>query len=328
MTKNHKVRLQAIVLSVGVLLFFMKYVAYLMTHSDTIYSDAMESVVNIIAGALSLFSLIWASKPRDDDHPYGHGKIEMVSASVEGGLIFIAGLMIIFKGLSNLYFGHAVQRLDTGIMLAALAGLVNYAMGWKMEREGQKAKSVAMISEGQHLKIDGYSSAAMVIGLLVVYFFSLVWLDSVIAIIAGGVILLMGVRIVRKALLDLMDGADDGLLELLADAMERNRQDCWVDVHNLRTIRFGSTLHLDLHLTLPYYLSVKEAHTEVLRITQTIDSGFPSQEVELFVHVDPCVETSCSICLVQDCPMRSYPFTRRLIWTKDNIANNTKHMLG
>ncbi|HMU70947.1 MAG TPA: cation diffusion facilitator family transporter, partial [Chitinophagales bacterium] len=140
------IRLQKIVVAIAIILLLVKFSAYLLTHSNAILTDALESIVNVVAGAFGLYSLILASKPRDINHPYGHGKIEFISASIEGSMITLAGVLIIGKSIFNLLYPQTIQNVESGIILVAIAGTVNFAMGIFMERRGKKANSLILIA--------------------------------------------------------------------------------------------------------------------------------------------------------------------------------------
>lgn len=310
--------------AVGVLLFGIKFLAYYLTNSTTIFSDAMESIVNVAAGSFALYSLVLAAKPKDRDHPYGHGKIEFISAGIEGTLILIAGIGIIYKSVQGLIFEHELAQLDLGIYLAGGAGLINYGLGWITEFYGKKNRSPTMIASGKHLKTDGYTSAGMIIGLVVILWTGWNWIDSVIALGFGGFIGYVGIREIRKSFAGIMDEADFELLEELILEIDRNRNENWIDLHNFRAQKFGKRIHIDCHLTLPYYLTVMEAHEEVKLMEDLVKRHYP-HGVEMFVHTDPCITSSCRICRKQECAVRSSAFEERITWKLENVLQDKKH---
>jgi cation diffusion facilitator family transporter len=152
---NYKI--QRIVAIVAVVLFVFKLVAWWMTQSVAVLTDALESTVNVVAGFISLYSLYIASKPRDKEHPYGHGKAEFVSAAVEGGLVGIAGLVIIYEAINNFIHPHAIQKLDTGMAIIGFTAIINYITGWYAIKTGKKNNSLALVASGKHLQSDTYS---------------------------------------------------------------------------------------------------------------------------------------------------------------------------
>ena len=142
----------------------------------------MESFVNLTAGSFDLYSLILSAKPRDKNYPYGYGKIEFISAGIEGTLILISGIGIVYKAIEGLISEYDLLQLDLGIYLAGGAGLINYGMSWITEVYGKKNESPAMVASGKHIKSDGYTSAGMILGLVAVLWTGLNWIDSAIAL--------------------------------------------------------------------------------------------------------------------------------------------------
>ena len=311
---------------VAVLLFIVKIVAWKLTASVAILTDAMESTVNVIAGFISLYSLFVAAKPRDSDHPYGHGKAEFVSAAVEGSLISVAGLIIIYEAIDNLIHPHVIRQLDLGIILITVTAVVNYLTGRYCIRIGERNNSLALVASGKHLISDTWSTLGIVIGLMLLFAFNWTWLDSAVAILFALLIIFTGYSIIRKSLAGIMDEADTELLEKLVAYLQAKRRDNWIDLHNVRFIKYGSILHMDCHLTVPWYLNVHEAHKEVEALSQEVRSAF-GESVETFVHSDGCLEFSCSICMKKNCPERQSEFVRQIEWTTDNISSDNKHRI-
>src|SRR5574344_875240 len=171
-----KYKVQRIIAISSVLIFIGKLIAYFLTNSVGILTDALESTVNVTTGFITLYAVCVSLKPKDEDHPFGHGKAEFLSASVEGFLIIIAGLVIIFEAIKRLFIPAQISQLDIGILIVAVAGLLNYFIGWYSIKIGKKNNSIALISGGKHLQSDTYSSIGWVIGLVVLYFTELAWL--------------------------------------------------------------------------------------------------------------------------------------------------------
>lgn len=325
MSANNKyIRFQLFAVLVGMVILVIKFLAFYLTNSDAIFSDALESIVNVVAGSFALYSLILAAKPKDRDHPYGHGKIEFISAGIEGTLILIAAVGIIYKAVESLITEHELMHLDLGIYLAGGAGLINYVLGWWTEHYGEKNQSPTMIASGKHLKSDGYTSAGLILALVVVKVTGLTWIDSVIALGFGGLIGVIGVREIRKSLAGIMDEADFTLLEELISDIDTDRNENWIDLHNFRAQKFGKAIHIDCHLTLPHYLTVAQGHDEVRKVENLVKTKYPGA-VEMFIHSDPCVPSSCQICTKQDCPVRNSDFRERISWEMDSVLQNRKH---
>lgn len=327
MTKEKQnFRIQQWIVGIAVLLFITKITAWYLTKSVAVLTDALESTVNVIAGFIGLYSLHIAAKPRDDDHPYGHGKAEFVSAAVEGTLIFMAGLIIIFTSAESFIHPKKLEKLDYGIILVSITGAINFFVGYFAIRKGRKNNSLALQASGKHLQTDTWSTIGIVIGLWLIIFTGYVWLDSLVAILFSFFILYTGYKIIRSSLAGIMDEIDTGLLSKLVVVLNNNRRHNWIDLHNLRVIKYGGQRHIDCHMTVPWYLNVHEAHAEIDALIALIKKEF-GDAVEFFVHTDGCLDFSCHICGKEDCPVRKHPFEKRVEWTLQNIISNKKHGL-
>ncbi len=319
-------RLQKIITVVAILLLIIKVAAWYLTNSVAILTDALESIVNVVAGLLGVYSLFISAKPKDENHPYGHGKAEFISAAVEGTLIIVAGVLIIYKAIDSLINPHQIQKLDYGIILVAGTAVVNFIAGTICLNAGKKNNSLALIASGKHLRTDTWSTLGIIIGLLLLYFTKLLWLDSLVAIIFSFIIIYTGYKIIRTSIAGIMDEADIELLKKLVALLNENRKENWIDLHNLRMIKYGDTLHIDCHLTVPWYLNVREAHGEVEALALLVQKEF-GKAVELFVHSDDCREFSCRICYKKDCLVRLHEFENRVQWNIDNIIKDSKHRM-
>ncbi|TNF24434.1 MAG: cation transporter [Bacteroidetes bacterium] len=318
------IRFQWLAVSLGVVILVVKFLAFHVTGSNAILSDALESVINVVAGAFALYSLILAAKPKDRDHPYGHGKIEFISSGIEGTLILLAGISIILKSAHDLFFTHQLNEIGLGIYLAAGAGAVNFLLGWLTELYGKRIDSPTMVASGKHLKTDGYTSAGLVAGLGLVKLTDMMWLDSAVALAFGAFIAYVGLKEVRKSVAGIMDEADFELLERLIAEIEAKRTENWIDLHNLRAQKFGKGIHIDCHMTVPYYLTVEEAHNELDAVERIVNEHYP-HSVEMFIHADPCTPRSCRICSKEACNVRQILQNERIEWNLKNVLQNQKH---
>ncbi|HLO83295.1 MAG TPA: cation diffusion facilitator family transporter [Chitinophagaceae bacterium] len=317
-------RLQRIVTLVAVLLFGIKLLAWWLTRSVAILTDALESTVNVVAGFISLYSLYVAAKPRDEDHPYGHGKAEFVSAAVEGSMIAIAGGVIIYESIHSLISPSELKKLDSGIILVSITAIINYLVGYICVKTGKKNNSLALIASGKHLQSDTYSTVGIVAGLILIYFSGWTKFDAILAMGMALFIIYTGYTIIRSSIEGIMDKADIELLQKLVDYLNQNRRVNWIDLHNVRIIKFGSILHLDAHLTVPWYLNVHEAHLEVDELSRLIRNEY-GESLEMFIHTDGCLDFSCTICSKTDCAVRRHIQKQRVEWTVENIISNKKH---
>lgn len=325
---SQNLRIQKIIAAISIGLFIVKILAWYITGSVAILTDALESIVNVVAGLIGVYSLQVSARPRDQDHPYGHGKVEFISAAIEGTLILVAGILIIYEAVSNLLgSSHVINKLDYGIYLVAATAIINYAAGMVCVNTGKKNNSLALIASGKHLQSDTYTTAGIIAGLVLLYFTNLGWIDSAVAILFAVIILITGYKIIRSSIAGIMDEADTGLLKEMVGTLNKNRSANWIDLHNLRIIKYGSTLHLDCHLTVPWYFNVHEAHNEIDALSGLVRKNY-GDSVELFVHSDGCLDYSCSICDKLDCPVRKHPFEKKIYWTLDNISSNHKHTIN
>lgn len=324
---QQNLKIQKYIAVVSITLFLLKMLAWSLTQSIAILTDALESIVNVIAAFIGLYSLYISAKPKDADHPYGHGKVEFITAAIEGILIAVAGIFIIEEAIQNLYRPHGIHQLDYGIYLLAFTSLINFIAGSICVKTGKKNNSLPLIAGGKHLISDTYSTIGILIGLTFLFFFKISWIDSAVAILFALIILYTGFKIVRSSVAGIMDEADKALLVDVVKMLNENRGENWIDLHNLRIIKYGSLIHLDCHLTVPWYFNVHEAHAEIDRLSELVNAHF-GHAVELFVHSDGCLDFSCAICDKKDCTVRKQSFEKKISWTMENISFDQKHQLA
>ena len=321
---NKAIQIQKVIVVITLALTAIKFIAYGITHSNTILTDALESIVNIITSVFALYSLYIASKPRDSNHPYGHGKIEFIAAGMEGMLIIASGVIIIAKSATNFFHPSTLDHILVGSILIAGTGIVNLIIGRYMITKGKELNSVALEADGKHIYSDFLLSASVIVGAIILYFTKIAWLDSVIAITISLWIIFMGIKLVRQSLKGIMDEADDEILGELITTINKVRKDKWIDIHNMRMIQYGKTLHIDCHMTLPWYISLDEAHDEIDNLDKRINELHPG-ELEFFIHADPCIPSSCKICCLKDCKERKENFSHKIDWTLETLLINKKH---
>lgn len=321
-----KLAFQKLIAAFGIILFIGKIIAWKLTDSDSVFSDAMESIVNVISAFMGLYSLYLAAKPKDEDHPYGHGKVEFVTSGIEGALIAIAGIMIIYEGIHSLIVGKVLNKIDLGIWIIAATAIINYLLGYISIKKGKAENSVVLISSGKHLQSDTLTTLGVVASLVIVYFTKIYWLDSVVALGFGGYIIVVGYKIVRKSLSGIMDEQDPDLLEQIIQILEESRRTEWIDVHNMKIQQFGANLHIDAHITLPWYYSLRDAHNEMEKMIILLAKN-TKRSVEFNFHMDDCKPISCPVCQISDCPVREKEFVKRVIWTPENVTSVDKHTI-
>ena len=309
---------------IGIGLFIAKLLAWHLTNSDAVFSDAMESIVNIVAGFLGLYSLYVAAKPRDTGHPYGHGKAEFVTSGIEGGLIIFAGIIIIVQAVDSLLHGNVPKKLDWGILIVGVTAGINYLLGYISYKKGIRENSLVLQSSGKHLQSDTFTTLGVVLSLVLVYFTKIYWIDAVVALLFGGYIIFIGYQIIRKSLSGIMDEADVRLLTKLSKLLNENRQRDWVDIHNVRIQQHGSELHIDAHLTLPWYYDLRTAHNEMEEVYKLIGKN-SERSMEFNFHLDDCKPFSCEICELWECKVRQHSFKKKIEWNDSTIAQLNKH---
>jgi len=312
MELDHGERLAAgrLSLAIGVLVFAGKVLAWILTGSVAVFSDAMESIVNVVAALLLVWSLRMAAQPADRDHPYGHGKAEFLSAGVEGALIMVAAVLIGVQALRSLVVGAAPQRLDAGIALVAGASLVNGGLGVHLLRTGRRTRSLALSADGRHILTDVWTSGGILVGLLAVELTGIAWLDPAVALAVAANIVREGWKLVSRAVGGLLDEADEALLETLAAALEASRPPEWIDVHGLRAWRSGAEAHVDLHLVVPRYFDADRLH----HVQEDVEARLQhaaEMPAEAVVHFDPCRPHECPRCAMPACPVRAAPLQAR-----------------
>jgi cation diffusion facilitator family transporter len=303
-------RLAALSLAVAVVLLAVKSYAWLLTGSQAIFSDAAESIVNVVAAAFAFRVLAWAGQPADREHPFGHGKIEFFSAAFEGGLVVAAALAILWQATDALIDGSKPQQLDVGLILTFGAGLANGALGWLLVRHGRKHHSAAIEADGHHVLSDFVTSLGVVVGLLAVYATDIWWLDPAIAGLMGLWLLRTGWRLVRTSVGALLDEEDPAFVQRLVAMLEPHVRGGFIRIHQLRAIRAGRFHHISAHLVVPEFWTVQRAHAAADALAAKVLAEV-EREGDIDFHTDPCDRKYCAACDLADCPVRAAAFVAR-----------------
>ncbi|MBD1362274.1 cation transporter [Mucilaginibacter sp. ZT4R22] len=321
--KEHK-RIVLLSLITGAVLMVMKFAAYFLTNSNFVLTDAAESIVNVVASSFAFYSIYLASLPRDENHPYGHGKVEFFSVFIEGALIGIAGVIIILKSVYSIFNPEVIRDLLRGAIIIGITGAINGCLGYYMVRKGKSLPSITIEADGKHLLTDMVTSAGLVVGLLLIHFTKILWLDSVLSILVGIYILYTAYKLIRRSVAGLMDETDFIIVSDVVKLLGEKRRYEWIDIHNLRAQKYGNELHIDCHLTLPNYFDLNKVHEEVKQVEWLInrDAGI---QTELFIHTDPCLPFCCHYCSMPNCPIRSEAKTEEIEWTMEKVMRNKKH---
>ena len=313
---------------VGATLMAVKFYVYRLTLSSAVLSDALESVINVVASAFALVSIIMSARPPDRDHPYGHGKIEYFSAGFEGALIILAAFGIFRVGVDQMLHPRPLPNLETGLWILLATAFVNLVLGIGLIRVGKKTDSLTLLADGKHLLTDVYTSGGVLIGLLLVKFTGLHRLDGIVACMIGINILATGAGLVRTSFAGLMDASDPALLDSVSKLILGHRKDKWVDVHQLRAWKSGTHVHIDLHLILPRNLSLEAAHREAKTLEHHIVEYFKGR-ASVLIHMDPCVDPDCPICRQQFCELRKHAPGIEIPWNSNTLTaygRNDEHL--
>ncbi|MGD9369654.1 MAG: cation diffusion facilitator family transporter [Desulfobacteraceae bacterium] len=318
-----KLRMRMILLSfaVSVILMGLKFLTYQLTHSSAVLSDALESIINVVASAFATISVWMAAKPPDLEHPYGHGKIEYFSAGFEGALIICAAVGIFYTGIQHLIHPHGLPHLEEGLAILAGATFVNFLLGIGLLRVGRRTDSITLVADGKHIITDVYTSGAVVVGLAMVYWSGWLWLDGAIACLVGINILVTGGQLVRQSFARLMDASDTDLLDIIATVLERHRKAEWIDIHQLRAWKAGNLIHIDLHLMLPKDLSMDAAHAQAKAVEMLLINHFDGN-ASVLVHMDPCEVRDCPICHRKSCQCRSFAQSPKIAWDRHHLVRS------
>ena len=290
----------------GLVVLALKYVAYVVSGSVALRSDAIESIVNVVAALFALGAIMFAGKPADREHPYGHGKMEHFSAVFEGGLIALAAAFILIEATHALVFGVHLKNLGRGLALNLLAGFLNGLLGWYLLHKGRATRSKALEADGHHILSDFWTTMGIALGLLAVKLTGVHWMDPVMAMIVGLLLARTGFRLVAESSRALLDSEDPEVVARILAAMNRVRSWDLLAVHELRTFRSGRYTHVDAHLVVPEFYSIRQAHDlcEGFGVKALREAGV---EGEVHTHVDPCMRLYCERCPAPDCPIRRAP---------------------
>ena len=272
-------------LFIGIVVFALKYTAFYLTGSVALYSDALESIVNIVAAGLALLALWVAGQPADQNHPYGHSKAEYFSAVLEGVLIVLAALSIGRAAIVGLQNPKALEGIGWGAVVSLLATLLNLGLALYLSKSGKRFKSPALIADGKHIFSDVVTSVGVLVGVGLAYWTRIYWLDPLLALAVALNFLWTGWHLMRESVGGLMDEAPaQELLEQVREVVASHGQGA-LEVHGLRARRAGRLLFIEFHLVVPGRLSVAQAHQICDKIEDALELAL--DPVEVSIHVEP-----------------------------------------
>jgi len=268
----------------GVTILGIKLLAYLVSNSVALLSDALESIVNITASGLMFFSIHVSEKPADDSHNYGHQKIEEISSMLEGVFIIAAALLIVYAATGRFFESVELLELNLAIGISMLAAALNAGLSWFLARTARRSGSAALEGDAKHLLSDVISSAGVWLGLFVVQLTGWNFMDSILAFVVAALIAKMGIGLILKSSHHLMDRSCKEEEEKMKEILARHRFR-FIDFHNVRTRRHGNQIFAELHLSVDGSLSVKEAHDLTDHLEEEIKEELPS--MNLIIHIEP-----------------------------------------
>lgn len=314
-----EIRAARLSLAVAAGLLGIKMLAYVLTDSAAILSDALESIINVVAAGFAVFSVSVAATPPDKRHPYGHGNIEYYAAGIEGLLILLASVAIVWESWGKILHPEPLPNLGAGLLLLLAASGVNLWLGLLLLRQGKKSGSLTLEADGRHVLTDVWTSGGVLIALALVMLSGWLWLDGAIACLVGANIAWTGIGLIRQSVAGFMNESDPALLASLCDLLRERRHPSWIDIHRLRAFKSGRAVHVDLHLILPRDMTLAEAHEQVDAMEKILADHL-GPEADVMIHADPCADDCCPVCDAEPCDLRSRPAEASPQWSPDTTG--------
>ncbi len=282
---NKTLNIALISIAIGILVFGLKYWAYWITGSVALFSDALESTVNVATALVTFIAIRVAAIPEDENHPYGHHTAELMSATFEGALIIIAAFVILWQAYLALMTPLPLTEVREGLAINLIAGIINGIWCYYLLREGQKLHSPALVADGKHLLTDVYSSLGVIAGIALAAWFGIWWLDGALAILVAANILWSGYHVVQTSLSGLMDEALSEADQATIKSIIAEHGSGAVQAHDLRTRQAGPAKFIDFHLVVPSDMTVFDAHELCDRIEAALKIEFAHMQIH--IHLEP-----------------------------------------
>lgn len=273
-------------LIVSLLIFTIKGSGYLVTNSTAALSDAAESVIHILAVAFVYYGLLLSTKPADDKHLYGHERVEFLSVGVEGAVILIAGITIIYESVHNYLTGYDIRELSMGIYLLGGAGIINFLLGRYLLRVGRRENNMIVVSNAKHTLTDVWTSGGVVATLLIIKFTGWNVLDSVVGVGLACYIMYEGFKLMRYSVDGLMDSRNPDIDRKIRSVLEEKLPGSMQSVHNLRHRTTGQTTWIELHALFEEGVSLKKAHDDATILERKLIDSVRG-DVIVTVHLEP-----------------------------------------
>ncbi len=321
------VQVGIIYLIVSIIVFLLKSAAALITQSTALFSDALETLVNIAAAIIALIVLKFVSQPKDDNHPYGHGKAEFISSAVEGGFVISAGLAIFIEASRTLFAPKQIVFNEMGLIVSGIATVMNLFLALYLRKASQDRKSVMLNASSVHVLSDVWTTVGVLTALGIAKITGYLWLDPLIALVLACFLFHEGYKVLREAFSGLTDELDPQILKELSMAFQQvadeGKTPGLIDVHAVRFIRSGNFHHVDAHLVVPRFWDVEKTHLFTEDLEKKVVQAYRF-DGEIAFHIDPCLPDDCSSCELKDCPVRGSAFIKRKSFTPEEVAGEKK----
>ena len=281
----------------------LKIAVTALTGSLSILAQAADSFLDVLAISLTVFAISAALKPADEEHPFGHGKIENISAAVQALLLFTAAALIVSSAINRIISGQQLKLTETGIGVMAVSILVSFFLSRHLLRVSRAADSPALEAIARNIAADVYSAASVMVGMVVIRFTGLTILDPIIALPIAALIIWSGYSVMRKSFAGLVDVRLPKEEEALIAAAILEHTGQLHDFHEMRTRKAGSQRFIDLHLVMPRNTTTEEAH----RMCDHLEADLKQKlaNASITIHVEPCDTSDCDHCMVTGCPLRA-----------------------
>lgn len=273
-------------LFVSLISLSLKASGFLVTDSTTALSDAAESVIHVLAVAFVYYGLLLSTKPADEKHLYGHERVEFLSVGIEGGVIIIAGITIIYQSVDNYLYGHNIHRIMSGIYLLGGAGIINLALGSYLVKVGREENNMMVVSNGKHTLTDVWTSTGAVLTLLIIKFTDLILLDSLVALFLAFYIMFEGFKLLKYSVDGIMDSKNPEVDEAIRSALNKDLPGSMINCHNLRHRTAGGTTWIELHAVFREGVNLKTAHNDATQLEKRLINHVKG-DVIVTIHLEP-----------------------------------------
>ena len=301
---ERKVRAARVSVVSNTSLVLMKLIVGIAMASVSVISEAVHSMMDLIAAIIANYSVRKASQPADREHPYGHGKFENISGVVESVLIFAAAAIIIYEAASRIIEGAVVEFVELGIIVMGISAVVNFFVSRYLYKVAKEEDSLALEADALHLRTDVWTSAGIMVGLVVIRITGINELDPIIALGVAMLIIRAAWDMTKRSGMDLLDtclSKDEE--KLIKDALDK-KSDTFIGYHSLRTRKAGSLRYVDFRLVLRYDITIDKGHQIARDIEKEIESVLPGTDVT--IHLEPCGKDRCfnvqgtRMCVLED----------------------------